>query len=114
MVDELEPHLVIRSKPIPVKQVLPETWQEMTLRWMFDQGVATVLLVCIMVAIVWGVPDHIIPAVQSGYRLNAESLERTTKLHVEARSKEVELLMQVHERDRQAFERAINVMERRP
>lgn len=103
-----------QADPIPVKNMVAGSWREMIIRWLFDQSVSTVLLVLIFGAIVHGVPNYVLPSIREGYKSNSDALEKTTKLYLDARERETKLIMDVHERDRQAFERAVQVMERRP
>lgn len=100
-------------EPVPVKQVITGTWREIVAKWLFDQSVPTVLLFANFTAVVWGIPRYVIPAIQAGYRENAESLKRTEELRAEAIRLQFQLIFESHDRDRKAFERAMDALEQR-
>jgi hypothetical protein len=90
------------------------TWKEMVLRWLFDQSVSTVLLIAILGAVGWGIPNYVLPSIREGYKNNSDSLRDTMKIYLEARDREMKLIMDSHDRDRQAFEKALEIVGRRP
>lgn len=99
--------------PVPVKQVITGTWREIVAKWLFDQSVPTVLLFANFIAVVWGIPRFVIPAIQLGYSQNAETLRETERIRIEAAERQFQLMIQLHERDRQSFERAVDLLEQR-
>lgn len=98
--------------PIPVVPRVTGSWREIAVRWVFEQGFSNVLLVAILIASVLGIPKVLIPSIHDGYRLNAKALEESSKNHVESTERLINLIMINHEKDRQTFERAVEVMER--
>lgn len=99
-------HKEEKPAPVPVKSVVAGSWREMGARWLFDQGVPTVLLILILSAVVWRGPQ-IATSFKEGYQTNAAALQRTTELYIEARDREITRILDSHERDRATFERAL-------
>lgn len=115
----------LKTDPVPVKQILTGSWKEMGARWLFEQGFTGVLLISIVFLLGYGVPTWVVPTIKEGYRSNSESLEKTSKLYVDAfkdaaeiqataRERELKLIMDSHERDRDVLQRAVDALERRP
>lgn len=100
-------HEVDGRNPVPVKQVVG-TWKEIGVAWLTNQGVSTVLLVLILGAIAHGIPNYVLPAIQSGYEQNAAIQRDTLKIYTEARDRELKAFIDGHDRDRAAFEKAID------
>lgn len=101
-----------RQDPLPVRQV-NATLREAVLNWLLQQGVSTVLLLLILVALGYGVPNYVVPAIQKGYEQNSKSLERSLEMSITARDRELKVIMEAHDRDREAFRDAMR-MPRQP
>jgi hypothetical protein len=108
MTDEHKP------TPVPVKPVVTGSWKEMLARWLFDQSVSTVLLISILAVTVYGVPKVVLPSVKDGYKENAESFERIMKIYVDANERQVKLIMDGHDRDRDTFEKSMRIHSKGP
>lgn len=84
----------------------PSSLQELAARWLFHQGVSTVLLFAILAGLIWTVkyvvPQHL-AEIQAGYDRQEGAHEKNLKLIIDSQERSITQLTTSWERERQAM-----------
>lgn len=100
-----------KPEPVPVRAVA--SWRNLLIKWVLEQSVPTVLLTSLLAASVYGIPNYVLPAINAGYEKHAAGFRESIENQAAHHEKQIQLILDAHERDRAAFERAITILERR-